>query len=216
MSEKRRERGIDIVKERIHELDLELFKRVSDDILERRKTGDFSLSISNRRTVAIYSQKVLDSLLETHRIEQDVFGDMLEVLANMLRYSLQESEEDIYKQLKDKAVLKKAKEMVLFAKEKLRAYPEIETHFHVISSCRTNYLEDVDWEIDFKSQSSSEEEQKIFPVCVMEITTRSPAEDKKDILTIELSSDNLNRLIKNFSEARDEFRKVRDKKIEVA
>lgn len=216
MTENTKEKGIDRAKKVIPKLDLELFKRVSDDILERRKTGDLRLSISKQRMVATYSQEVLDNLLEKHKIEEDVFGDIVETLANIFLRCLNKDEERYYKKLEDKATINKAKQMVSFAEEKLRAYPEIETNFHTISSCRTNYLDDVDWEISFKTQSSSEEEQRIFPVCVMEITTRSSIEDKTDTLIVELSSDDLDGLIRDFSEARDDYRKVRDKKIEVA
>lgn len=202
----------------ISELDLELFKELSNDLLDLRRSGRIVFDIHPRGSIISYTPRVQDTFLDKYKISREKFSDMTEALGNALYRAMTNTEEEFLERLRDKELVERAREMFIFANEKLDVYPEIKNRFLVMLHCKTRFLEDMDWEINLKtlqpSYVSEIEKPTVFPVCVLRLMLRRPSSVRRQVgpsepeaLTMELSLDDVINLINTFSEIRDGMKK---------
>ena len=209
----------------ISELDLELFKRLSSELLEARRVGKLVFDVLPEKAVISYQKDFEDTFLDRYKINKKTFSTITEALGNVLYHTVTDTEKDLLEEFKDKELVEKAKKMLIFANEKLDLYPEIRNRYFVVLYCKTRFLEDLDWEINLKTVQprfsfETEEPPPVFPVCVLRLALRPQRSARRrvkpsepELLTMELSLDDVITLVDTFSDIRERMRKLQTEKL---
>jgi hypothetical protein len=207
-------KGIERAKEVFGKLDPDIFKKIVLDVMQLSKENIMGFDLLPFMSTTSYSAKTRDRFLKKYNINKETFSEIIETLANLLHTILEEEEEDFLRKLENPTLIKKAEDMADFIKN-LDQFQEIKSRYLVVKYCKTNYIGEMDWEIDFKNtQKLSGDDRKsvVFPFCVMRFSLQSPPSSLKRVIktepenvTVELSLLDVLQLSEAFSDIREKM-----------
>jgi hypothetical protein len=211
----------DVVEEIFSKIDVEPLRKLISEILLLRKENEFKLDISVGFARASYPSDMITNLSKKTDLDKDTINQVIGVFPTLLRYVIIKGQKSVLERFKEKPqLIEKVDQLFKFLDVKMEEYPEIISRFYVLSYCKTNFLQDFDWEINRKliqPKQTGFENWEQFPVCVLhlvyksaEIYGESAGENKH--FSIELSLDDVNLLVNEFSKIRDHLLELRQKR----
>lgn len=193
----------------ILQLDLEKLSDIIGKIVREYKKGNIKFTFDQNRAGIGFLGDVEEEFLDEFQLSEDEFEEITgDILFFIVKLMMDDKETILKKYEKDRRI----EEIIAVFKQGLQEYPLLLQDLRFRSFCKTQYLENISWEISVKTNQDGVRIQ--LPVSVIKMSFSKPSHSnicplsEETVVVFECMSKDLNDMIESLEKAKNELRKM--------